>query len=129
MKPDEDKLAELRRQINDDPGLTRRGRYYSVQFSVIEDERVTRFTIEDGSLTRIEVGSGQELPAAFSIASSREHWARFREPRPAPGYQDISAMIDRGYARFSGTLYPWLSNMLYIKGVIDFWRRENSHEA
>jgi hypothetical protein len=121
--------------VNQDAELQRRGKYYSVSFGLLTDsqqdsqqgvqekgdpaENRTNFIVENGQLTDVNHDS---MEVDFTIQSSASCWRGFREEKPSPGFHDISALLDTKRARIEGNVMPWLSNMLFVKGVIEVWR-------
>ena len=78
------------------------------------------FVIDDGKLVEVLV-EVRESPKGtdFIIKVDAETWALFNEANPKPGYQDLTALVETRRARVSGDVILWLSNMMYIKGVIN----------
>ncbi len=54
----------------------------------------------------------------FALRAPAEAWARFWEPVPAPGYQDLFALQRRKDLVMEGDLQPLMANLLYIKDVL-----------
>ena len=120
MRLTDQQIATVIEDVNRNPELVRRGKYYSVRFAVAVGDELTNFIVEDGRLIGINHdGNGNQ----FTIQTDADSWTAFREDEPRPGYQDISALVENRDAKLSGDIKPWLSNMLYVKGIIDAWRR------
>ena len=115
-----DAINRLQEQVNNDPELMRRGKYFSTKFALRIDNTWTMFVIDDGKLVEVLV-EVRESPKGtdFIIKADAETWALFNEANPKPGYQDLTALVETRRARVSGDVIPWLSNMMYIKGVIN----------
>ena len=98
----------------------RRGKCFSTKFALGIDDTWTVFVIDDGKLVEVlvEVREGPK-GTDFIIKTDAETWALFNEAIPKPGYQDLTALVETRRARVSGDVIPWLSNMIYIKGVIN----------
>jgi hypothetical protein len=113
-------LADL---IIKDTALQRRGAYYSVTFAMIIDDTRTDISIENGQLAGVDVNPVKDQTNVdFSFTTDQHSWNQFCEPEPAPGFHDISAMLEFRYVQLSGNYLPWISNMMYVKGVIDHWK-------
>ena len=106
----------FRKVVNADPTLSRLGRYYSVHFTLSIDQQSWHFDVQDGALVSLSTES--DNLAAFVLTLDANSWEEFGKPAPAPGYHDISAMIDQRHARLSGDLFPWLANMTFVKSII-----------
>ncbi|MEX2489691.1 MAG: alpha/beta hydrolase [Pseudomonadales bacterium] len=98
-------LQALVHAVNQDPELTRRGKYYSIRFRLEMDGCHILFQVEDGKLT--SVSENADDPVVFSLTGSREAWQKFLQTEPPPGYHDIAAMLDRGYLLLHGDPMPW----------------------
>ncbi|MBD3646756.1 MAG: SCP2 sterol-binding domain-containing protein [Pseudomonadales bacterium] len=111
--------------VNQDPELKRRGKYYSIHFRLEMDDDQILFKVDNGQLTSV-IEDGDE-PVTFSLSGSRETWQQFFLDEPPPGYHDIAAMLDQGHLQLQGDPMPWLSNTLYIKGIIEHWKAHAGH--
>jgi hypothetical protein len=106
--------------VNRDHELNRRGRYYSIRFRLEMDDHPFLFQVENGKL--LSVTGDAKAPAAFVLKGRGDAWRTFLMDRPPPGYHDVSAMLEQGHLQLEGDPMPWLSNMLYVKGIIAHWR-------
>jgi hypothetical protein len=52
------------------------------------------------------------------LRASREAWEKFWSPAPQPGYTDLFALVKGKLLRIEGDLHPFMSNLLYFKGVL-----------
>ncbi len=106
--------------LNDDPELSRRGKFYSTRLAIWDGDTCTNFEIEDGRV--VDINNEDNQQAVFKFIAGRDVWEKFREAEPPPGFHDLSAMIDRGHLKIEGDVRPWLFNMLYIKRLISVWK-------
>ena len=56
-------------------------------------------------------------------------WEKFWVPRPQPGFTDIFALVKKKLLRIEGDLHPFMSNLLYFKGVLDAARQTRKEAA
>jgi len=113
-------LAEL---VNADAALVRRGRFLTTTFLLQADEDTWLVRVVEGRIERVERGPFLLRAWSFAIRASREAWERFREPVPAPGYQDVFAMTRIGAARVEGDLHPLMTHLRYVQEVLASLRR------
>ena len=45
-------------------------------------------------------------------------WEKLWSPQPIPGFTDIFALVKKKLLRIEGDLHPFMSNLLYFKGVL-----------
>jgi len=115
-------MASLMEKVNADPALIRRGVCYNTEFKLMFGEDNLLFRIEDGRITELLTNTA-DLPAdGFILTGDRQTWNKFREQFPPPGYHDIFALLEYGHLKLHGDAMPLLSNILYIKGVLNHWR-------
>jgi pimeloyl-ACP methyl ester carboxylesterase len=115
-----EKLAEL---VNADADLVRRGRWLTTTFLLGADDDTWLVRVVEGRVERVERGPFLMRAWSFAIRASREAWERFREPVPAPGYQDVFAMTRIGAARVEGDLQPLMTHLRYMQEALASLRR------
>jgi hypothetical protein len=115
-------MASLMDKVNGDPALNRRGVCYSTEFKLVAGGYNLLFRIEDGRITRVQSNTADLPTNGFTLTGDRESWNKFRQKFPPPGYHDIFAMLEYGHLKLDGDAMPLLSNILYVKGVLDHWR-------
>lgn len=117
-------MNQLLEKINNDPTLLRRGRFYSAQIKIEFDDDSTLFEVEDGKLIRLAENSAEPPVNGFTLSASKKTWRRFQADNPPPGFHDISAMLDAQHVSLSGDALLMLSNLFYVKRLIDHWKQE-----
>ena len=50
--------------------------------------------------------------------ASRDAWEKLWSPKPLPGFTDIFALVKKKLLRIEGDLHPFMSHLLYFKGVL-----------
>jgi hypothetical protein len=117
-----ERLAEL---VNADPKLVHRGRYIVDTRFLLEvgaDRWVIR--IRDGRIADMTKNPATMMSWSFAFRASAEAWARFWEPVPAPGYNDLTSLTRSKALTIEGDLYPYMINMFYFKGMMAKLRRQ-----
>jgi pimeloyl-ACP methyl ester carboxylesterase len=120
MAPVFERLPEL---VNADAALVHRGRFLTATFLVQADEATWLVRVVEGRIERVERGPFLMREWSFAVRASREAWARFWAPAPAPGYHDIFAMTRIGAARVEGDLRILMTHLRYVQEVLAAPRR------
>ena len=115
-----EKLPEL---VNADTALVRRGRWLTVDMLLEIGTTPYYVSIESGRVARLERGPVIMRSWSFAIRGSEQAWRQFWLPVPPPHFHDLFALAKRGEFRIEGDLYPLMSNLLYLKGVLALPRR------
>jgi hypothetical protein len=115
-----EKLPDL---VNADPALVRRGRVLTVDILLEIGTAPYYVSIESGRVGRLERGPIIMRSWSFAIRGSEPAWRQFWLPFPPPHFHDLFALAKRGEFRIEGDLYPLMSNLLYLKGVLAAPRR------
>jgi hypothetical protein len=115
-----EKLPDL---VNADTALVRRGRLLTVDILLEIGTAPYYVSIESGRIARLDRGSVIMRSWSFAIRGSEEAWRQFWLPIPPPHFHDLFALAKRSEFRIEGDLYPLMSNLLYVKGVLAAPRR------
>lgn len=110
-----ERLAEI---VNGDEALVRRGRYFSDTFMLEVGATQVLIEVREGRIVGVATGPFVMRSWRFAIRASEEVWRRFWETVPAPGYNDIFALLRTGRIAFDGDLQPMMANLLYVKEVV-----------
>ncbi len=110
-----ERLAEI---VNGDEALVRRGRYFSDTFMLEVGATQVLIEVREGRIVCVATGPFVMRSWRFAIRASEEVWRRFWETVPAPGYNDIFALLRTGRIAFDGDLQPMMANLLYVKEVV-----------
>jgi hypothetical protein len=115
-----DQIAAL---VNDDAFLQRKGRYVSCVLMVEAGGARYRLTIKSGNIESVE--STRLIMARYDLLmrASADTWNRFWEPMPAPGYNDLFALLKKRLLTIEGDVQPFMANLFYFKGVLEMPRR------
>jgi hypothetical protein len=111
-------LDQLATRVNDDANLVRRGKHVTTTFLIQIDNADHLVGVHQGKITGIKPGPFITPNYSFALRASREAWDKLWSPIPIPGYTDIFALVKKKLLRIEGDLHPFMSNLLYFKGVI-----------
>lgn len=113
------RFCQLPDLVNSNAALVRRGRFLSTTFLVGVGDTPVYVTVRDGRVEDVAPGAALMRSWTFAIRTDADSWARFWEPVPAPGYNDLLAMTRFGKARIEGDLQPLMANLRYVKEVLE----------
>ena len=111
-------LDNLAARVNADANLVRRGKHVNTSFLIVIDNADHIVRIEHGRIVSVTPGPFITPNYAFALRASHEAWEKLLSPTPIPGYTDIFALVKKKLLRIEGDLHPFMSNLLYFKGVI-----------
>ena len=95
-----ERLAQL---VNHDPAIVRWGRHMNETFMVeVGDDAVSGHACASGRIEKVEKGPFVMRSWRFAIRARREHWEKFWQKPPAPGWHDLFALLRRGEVAFEG---------------------------
>lgn len=116
-------LEELAERVNGDAALVQRGRFVNTTFLIAVDDVDHLVRIAEGKVVSIKPGPFVTPDYSFALRASRDAWEKFFSPNPQPGFTDIFALVKKKLLRIEGDLHPFMSNLLYFKGVLMSARR------
>ena len=108
----------LRRRVNDNAALVRRGRWMTADFVVGVDDQDFVISIREGRVTGIERRGLQTVSGVFAIRASGATWRKHWLAVPPRDYHDLWSMLPKGYARLDGDLLPLMQNLQFVKDVL-----------
>jgi hypothetical protein len=111
-------LENLAARVNGDANLVRRGKHVNTSFLIVIDNADHIVTVAEGKIAAVTPGPFITPNYAFALRASRDAWEKLWSPVPIPGYTDIFALVKKKLLRIEGDLHPFMSNLLYFKGVI-----------
>ena len=111
-------LEELAARVNGDAALVQRGRHVTTTFLIAVDNVDHLVRIVQGKVESIKRGPFVTPDYSFALRASREAWEKFFSPNPQPGFTDIFGLVKAKLLRVEGDLHPFMSNLLYFKGVL-----------
>jgi hypothetical protein len=111
-------LDQLAARVNDDAHLVRRGKSINTTFLIQIDNADHLVSIADGKITGVTPGPFITPNYSFALRASREAWDKLWSPTPIPGFTDVFALVKNKLLRIEGDLHPFMSNLLYFKGVL-----------
>lgn len=104
--------------------LHRMGRHLDCVFMLSAGDDDTLVTIRDGHVTSVAMGPFVMPSYDFRMVAPGDEWQQFLKSEPAPGSNDLFAMLRRGVLTFEGNLHPLMSNLLYFKFLLASLRPE-----
>ena len=110
--------ARPRARVNGDANLVRRGKHVNTSFLIAIDNADHIVRVEHGRIASVTPGPFITPNYAFALRAPRDAWEKLWSPTPIPGYTDIFALVKKKLLRIEGDLHPFMSNLLYFKGVI-----------
>jgi hypothetical protein len=111
-------LDQLAERVNGDSNLVRRGRFVTATFLIAIDNADHLVRVVEGRIASITPGPFITPNYSFALRASREAWEKLWSPKPIPGFTDIFALVKKKLLRIEGDLHPFMSNLLYFKGVL-----------
>jgi len=112
-------------QLNSDEVLRRHGICYSTDISIIIDDVVCHFEVNEGRIISIDT----TLPdSGYSICGSQLVWDKFCEQTPPPEHHEPAALIANGHVTIKGDMYAMQSNIMYLRRLLELWRRSRRGE-
>jgi len=117
-------LTHLAARVNADANLVRRGKHVNTTFLIAIDNTDHLIRIVEGQITSITPGPFITPNYSFALRATRDSWDKLWSATPIPGYTDIFALVKKKLLRIEGDLHPFMSNLLYFKGVLAAERSE-----
>ena len=111
-------LENLAARVNADANLVRRGKNVNTTFLIQVDNADHLVSVNEGKISAIRPGPFITPNYSFALRASRDSWGKLLSPTPIAGYTDIFALVKKKLLRIEGNLHPFMSNLLYFKGVI-----------
>src|SRR6266702_248867 len=108
-------LENLPDLVNADAALVRRGRFVDTSFLVEVGDTAYLIRIDGGRVASVARGPFLMPRFSFALRAPREAWEAFWQPLPAPGFQDLFALMRKKLLRMEGDLHPLMANLLYFK--------------
>jgi hypothetical protein len=112
-------------ELNSDEVLRRHGVCYSTDISIVVNDDITHFSVNEGAVTAID----STLPdTGFSINGSSKTWDKFCEDIPPPEFHEPAALIANGHVAINGDMYAMQSNILYLRRLLEIWKESKQGE-
>ncbi len=111
-------LTHLAARVNGDANLVRRGKFVNTSFLIAIDNADHIVRIEHGRIASVTPGPFITPNYSFALRAPREAWENLWSEKPIPGFTDIFALVKKKLLRIEGDLHPFMSNLLYFKGVL-----------
>ena len=110
-----ERLAQL---VNEDPAIVRWGRHMNETFMVEVGATQYLVGVRSGRIEKVEKGPFVMRSWRFAFRARQEHWEKFWQRPPAPGWHDLFALLRRGEVAFEGDQRALMAHLLYLKLVL-----------
>ena len=118
-------LDQLAARVNGDANLVRRGKHVTTTFLIAIDNADHLVSVAEGKITAIKPGPVHHAELFVRAARlARLVGEAVVAEKPLPGFTDIFALVKKKLLRIEGDLHPFMSNLLYFKGVLAAARRK-----
>ena len=111
-------LEHLAARVNGDKNLVRRGKHVNTTFLIAIDNADHLVRVTEGRIVSINPGPFITPNYSFALRASRDAWEKLWSPTPLPGFTDIFALVKKKLLRIEGDLHPFMTHLLYFKGVL-----------
>ncbi len=111
-------LERLPELVNADANLVRRGRFVDTTFMLAIDDTNYLIKVVEGRIASVTSGPFITPNYSFALRAGRDTWSKFWQPLPAPGFNDVFALVKKRLLRIEGDLHPFMANLIYFKGVL-----------
>lgn len=115
MKMHDSIVHMLPEKVNGNPQLVWRGRHLTTSFMLRVGERGYVISVHQGRIISVETAVRVMPEWTFCLAADEETWQAFWQAVPQPGFHDLMALLKFRRLTISGTLHPFMSNLLYFK--------------
>ncbi len=120
------RFEQIAENVNAGPDLVRRGRFLSTTLLVGIGPANYYVAIDAGRISAVERGPKLTATTALSVNAEPGVWLKFWEPIPAPGWNDLSALVKLKRATLDGDFRLFMANLQYIKDVLASPRQQQS---
>lgn len=111
-------VCNLAALLKNQPSLSFRGRYVSLDLLLQVDDTHYLISFRDGLITNISLVERPLPQWTFAIRGSINGWDRFWQPMPEPGFHDLFALTKAGVFSIEGDLQPFMANLQFFKEVM-----------
>jgi hypothetical protein len=111
-------IEKIPNLVNEDPAIVRWGRHMNETFMVEVGDTQYLLTVRAGRIENVERGPFVMRAWRFAIRAKREHWEKFWQQPPPPGWHDLFGLLRRGEVSFEGDQRVLMAHLLYLKLVL-----------
>jgi hypothetical protein len=119
-------IERLKDKVNNDPALTRRGRFLSTTFLIEVGSKQWLVNIADGRIVSVAQGPFVMPSWSFALRAPQEEWQNFWNANPQPGSNDLMALIKRRVLKVEGDVGVFMANLRYFKESLQKLRAERA---
>ena len=111
-------IEALMARVNGDAALVRRGRFLTTSFLLESGQSAWLISIFEGRIVSVTSGPFVMPSSSFVLRASEAEWKKFWSHRPAPGSNDLMALIKRRILKAEGNLQVFMANLRYFKEAL-----------
>lgn len=111
-------FSKLGERANSDPQIARWGRGLNTRFLLEAGNDAYLIEIVDGKVDSVSPGPFVMPAWVFALRAPALEWQCFWQARPAPGHNDIFALIKRRVLKVEGNLQPFMSHLFFFKTLL-----------
>ena len=111
-------VHRLADRVDADEHLVWRGRHLDVDLLLEIGDDSSLVSIRQGRVTSVRALPIVMACWTFALRADRHTWEQFCSPLPPPGYHDVFALLRAKRLRLEGDLQPFMTNILYFKGLL-----------
>jgi hypothetical protein len=112
-------LDQLKAKVNADTALTRRGRFLTTTFMIEIGAVQWLVRMVEGRVVSVTPGPFVMPSWSFALRAPQDEWQKFWSATPAPGSNDLMALIKRRVLKVEGDLQVFMANLRYFKEVLE----------
>jgi hypothetical protein len=112
-------LDQLKDKVNADAMLTRRGRFLTTTFMIEIGSAQWLVSIVEGRIASVTAGPLVMPSWSFALRAPEHEWQKFWSATPAPGSNDLMALIKRRVLKAEGDLHVFMTNLRYFKEALE----------
>jgi hypothetical protein len=115
-------IEQLQARVNHNERLVHRGRFVNTRFLLGVGTEDYLVDIAQGRIGSISPGPFVMPRWHFALRADEADWLAFWQDEPAPGYQDLMALVKHRKLKVEGDQHPFMANLFYFKAVLESMR-------
>src|SRR4051812_6894725 len=104
-------LDQLKAKVNADTALTRRGRFLTTTFMIEIGAVQWLVRMVEGRVVSVTPGPFVMPSWSFALRAPQDEWQKFWSATPAPGSNDLMALVKRRVLKVEGDLHVFMANL------------------
>ena len=111
-------INELRKLVNRNAALTRRGKWVNLSFIFGVDNDDYLISIKNGKIIQIQKRNLATESGIFAIRAAKSTWKEHWRCIPKRDFHDIWSMLPKQLVTLDGNLLPLIQNLQFFKDII-----------